>query len=334
MKKTLLSILTITTLGFGLNAQNVNIPDPNFKSYLLVNNGTNPNGDNEIQVSEATAFTGTMNVSSANISDLTGIEAFTSLTVLICGNNLLTTLDLSSNTALLELHCANNQLTSLDLSACTQLTKIKCFTNALPTLNVSNCTQLAELDCYINQLSTLDLSNNVALTSVSCQSNLLGALDLSPNINLIEVQCNDNSLTSLNVANGNNTNFTWMGATGNPNLECVQVDDVAYSIANWDGTYGMIDVTASYSLNCSAVGIGEQENNITLSIYPNPVSNQLILDLDEKIEIITIMDIKGKEVKKLTPANNIVDVSNLTIGIYFLQIQTDKGLVSKKFIKE
>ena len=41
-------------------SQNVNIPDSNFKNYLLNNVNVNTNNDNEIQVSEANAFSGTL----------------------------------------------------------------------------------------------------------------------------------------------------------------------------------------------------------------------------------------------------------------------------------
>ena len=58
-------------VGFG---QNVNIPDANFKAYLVGEPSINTNGDSEIQVSEATAFNGTIDCSFLNISDLTGIE--------------------------------------------------------------------------------------------------------------------------------------------------------------------------------------------------------------------------------------------------------------------
>ena len=51
----------------------VAIPDANFKAKLLANTAINTNGDGQIQCSEAIAFTGTMNVSSSNIADLTGI---------------------------------------------------------------------------------------------------------------------------------------------------------------------------------------------------------------------------------------------------------------------
>ncbi|MEP5602970.1 MAG: hypothetical protein ABJL44_18305, partial [Algibacter sp.] len=78
----------------------VNIPDANFKNYLINNTAINTNNDTEISCSEAAAFTGTMYVSSKDIADLTGIEAFVNITGLECSNNALTSLDISANTAL------------------------------------------------------------------------------------------------------------------------------------------------------------------------------------------------------------------------------------------
>src|SRR5688572_15779471 len=98
-------------------AQDVIIPDANFKAALVGNTSINTNMDTEIQETEAEAFTGPLNVSTLNISDLTGIEAFTALTNLDCSINSLTNLDLSSNTALTVLKCYFNQLTTLDISA-------------------------------------------------------------------------------------------------------------------------------------------------------------------------------------------------------------------------
>ena len=53
MKKLLLILLCLPMIGFG---QNVNIPDANFKAYLVGNTAINTNGDSEIQVSEANAL--------------------------------------------------------------------------------------------------------------------------------------------------------------------------------------------------------------------------------------------------------------------------------------
>ena len=72
----------------------VNIPDLNFKNVLLANASINTNSDGEIQCTEAAVYGGFLNVNSQNISDLTGIEAFTNIDNLNCSDNQLTSLDL------------------------------------------------------------------------------------------------------------------------------------------------------------------------------------------------------------------------------------------------
>ena len=145
--KLLLLLLALPMFYFG---QNVNIPDANFKSYLVSNKAINTNGDKEIQVSEASAFNDTIACRDMSISNLKGIEAFTTLTYLDCSFNELTSLDVSKNTALTYLDCGSNQLTSLD---------------------VSKNTALTILGCSGNQLTSLDISKNIALRKFSCFGN-------------------------------------------------------------------------------------------------------------------------------------------------------------------
>ena len=203
-------------IGFG---QNVNIPDANFKAYLVGNTDINTNGDTEIQVSEATAFNGTticsINCSNMNIADLTGIEYFTSLCALQCSGNQLTSLDVSQNTALEVLSCGDNQLTSL---------------------NVSSNTALQSLNCDDNQLTSLDVSSNTALQWLYCQ---------------------DNQLTSLDMRNGNNYFFTHFYATNNFSLSCIDVDTATWSTANWTVANNNIDAQHYFSTNCSTTDIEE-----------------------------------------------------------------------------
>ena len=143
--------------------QNVNIPDSNFKAYLLSDSAINTNGDEEIQLIEASVFTGIIECVKLNISDLTGIREFTSLTSLYCGENQLSTLDLSKNTALTELSCYNNQLTTLDLSKNTALTTLGCDGNQLSALDLSKNTALTLLYCYDNKFDCDDLKAQYGL---------------------------------------------------------------------------------------------------------------------------------------------------------------------------
>jgi hypothetical protein len=248
MKSTLLFLSVF--LSANLFGQNVNIPDTNFKNYLVNNIAINTNSDSEIQVSEANAFAGAIDCSSQNILDLTGIEAFTVLTELKCFNNQLASLDVSSNNALTFLHCQGNQLISLDLSSNIVLETIYCGLNQLAYLDLPNSSTLTFLDCFGNQLTSLDVYQNTALGMMGCGANQLTSLNLSNNTYLSVLNCDNNLLECLNVKNGNNQYFINLYASGNPNLTCIEVDDVNYSTNNWTN----IDPQTSFSTDCNNNG--------------------------------------------------------------------------------
>ncbi|PQJ19205.1 T9SS type A sorting domain-containing protein [Nonlabens tegetincola] len=222
MKKQLLVLLIgafLTTTY--LNAQNVNIPDANFKNYLVNSAAINTDGNSEISVAEATAFTGAILVNGLSISDLTGIEAFVNINRLDCYNNNLTTIDVSNNLALTRLHCSNNQITTLDISVNTLINDIQCHNN--------------------------------------------GVLD------------------QLNIANGNNSNFTYMKAYGN-SLSCIQIDpnftppnDVGNFSQGW--TKG---TTAIYSDDCVALN---QVVNIPDANFKNFLVSDNNINLNGDTEI-------------------------------------------------
>ena len=278
MKKTILSILAFSTLAFSINAQNVNIPDANFKAALVGNASINTNGDTEIQTSEASGYSGSINVNSQSISDLTGIEAFTNIPTLLCANNQLTTLDVSSNIALTYIVCDDNMITNLDLSNNTALTSVLCDNNQLTALNLTNCTSLEYIECYNNQISSLNVSTNSSLEELYCNNNQLTSIDISANSSLTNISCGDNQLTSLNLANGNNTNmdggaYANVWALNNPNLTCIQ-KDVGYIP---DSYYWNVDAIASYSDNCASTPCTV---NIPDANFKNALVNGFVWDID------------------------------------------------------
>jgi len=181
MKKNLLLTLSTIAFGYASFAQIVNIPDANFKAYLVGNTAINTNADTEIQVSEATSFAGAINCSGMNITNLTGIEAFTALTQLFCQNNQLTVLDVSTNSALTLLNCQNNLLSSLNITGSSALTELGFMNNQLTVLNVSTNTALFGLQGNNNNLSSLNVKNgnNTNFTYFLLNNN--------PNLSCIEV---------------------------------------------------------------------------------------------------------------------------------------------------
>jgi len=104
--------------------------------------------------------------------------------------------------------------------------------NIVVLTGIEAFTALTYLRCEGNQLTSLDVSANTVLNTLWCFDNQLTSLNVSSNTTLTELVCSWNQLTSLNVKNGNNTNML-LYANGNPNLGCINVDNAAWSTANW-----------------------------------------------------------------------------------------------------
>ena len=73
-----------------------------------------------------------------------------------------------------------------------------------------------------------------------------------------------------------------------------------------------------------------------LAITQNPLQNQLQIETTDAITIqaIHIIDTNGRMVISKTSDGKSVDVSRLQNGVYFAKIETNKGTVTKKIIKE
>ncbi|MFH2143027.1 MAG: hypothetical protein ABIJ97_11425, partial [Bacteroidota bacterium] len=330
-------ILIKTTLLFVLfaNAQIVNIPDANFKAALVGNSLINTNGDGEIQVSEASIYNGIINVPNMNIADLTGIEAFASITDLRCGANQLTSIDISSNTALTFLQCSGNLISSIDVSNNINLSVLQCGSNQLSFLDVNNNTNLNELvcnynllssldlsnnllltflNCQVNQIDTLDISNNTALTYFDCSLNLFSSIDVSNNIALTELRCFSNQLNTLNVSNNvaltkllcGNNQFNSLDLSNNTSLANLNCKDNLLDSLN---LFANIALEILWCSSCGLTSLDVSNNTAlkTLNCYSNPINT---LDVSNNILLITI-DCHSNQLDSLDLSNNIV-LTNLS----------------------
>ena len=228
MKKKLLLILFLELISMvGIKAlantsdvevNETNFPDENFRNWILTNIEAARDGVLTVPELEAIDL---IACSEKQIYSLKGIEFFTSLIILDCQSNQLTSLDVSSNTSLKSLicyqnrltslnlgnittltflSCGKNQLTSLDVSMNTSITRLECQDNQLTSLNIGNITSLLYLDCGLNQLTSLDVSRNTTMELLFCQGNQLKSLYLGNNTTLTGVYCGDNQLTSIDVS--------------------------------------------------------------------------------------------------------------------------------------
>ena len=78
----------------------------------------------------------------------------------------------------------------------------------------------------------------------------------------------------------------------------------------------------------------ESVDNGELAIFPNPVKDVLTINYDKAIRQIDVYDVFGKLVKTFKTVSNSINLSELSSGVYMLNMQTEDGLVIKKIVKE
>ncbi|MEL1254624.1 T9SS type A sorting domain-containing protein [Flavobacterium sp. DGU38] len=209
MKKLYFLLITVCFLNV-LSAQVINFPDAKLKAKLLtaasgntvpvasiqyVNPGyptyynkIDTNNDGEIQISEALLIK-SLDISNANITDLTGLSYFSNLHTLFCHSNKI------------------SNLSELNLIPSLVQFQMNYNTGSLSQIDLSNLINLKTLTCISDNLTLINVSNNVRLESISCQDNKLTSLDVSncPNLNwLVSFY---NQLEFLNIKNGNTNNW-------------------------------------------------------------------------------------------------------------------------------
>jgi hypothetical protein len=308
MKK--LIIILLTLVPFLTKAQVTLIPDSTFEQ-LLINLNIDSDGilNGQMLTSDAqniiqlNLYTG---AGSFRILNMTGIEAFTNLELLLG-----------------SFHEFNN----INLSTLTKLDTLILPSNSLKTINLSNNVSLEYLHignyelefAQYNLIRQLDLSSNVELRH----------LDLYNLFTLERINLKNNKSSQLKIILGNENETFY------PYNVCIEVDDPV-AATNGTAPYDTWTVLGNhyYDQNC-ALSI-EKFVNDNFKIYPNPATEYVSIEQKETKDVtlqsVQILDSSGKWIKSVKDNFNQIDVSNLSKGMYLFVIQTDKGNKTEKII--
>jgi hypothetical protein len=91
------------------------------------------------------------------------------------------------------------------------------------------------------------------------------------------------------------------------------------------------------NLILEAVTAGTNDSEMSkMKLYPNPVSDQLNITSNDKIQEVKIFNVSGQLVASLkaNATSATMNVSNLKAGVFMVQIQTEKGIQTSKLIKK
>ncbi|MEY8848475.1 T9SS type A sorting domain-containing protein [Psychroserpens sp. XS_ASV72] len=104
-------------------------------------------------------------------------------------------------------------------------------------------------------------------------------------------------------------------------------------VQNSDGTWSLLEkqhFEIEGTLSMASEIISE------ISIYPNPTQNILNFKLPNNtiIESVELIDMNGKRIFHSTEALTTMDLSNVSNGVYLLQLKTNIGKLSKRIVKQ
>jgi len=103
--------------------------------------------------------------------------------------------------------------------------------------------------------------------------------------------------------------------------------------------YGWIRVNISgyqkvlikdFGLGSGDVGIKQNKILNSFSVFPNPANTKIKIELNAEFTEIKITDVSGREI--LNTYERSIDIGKLNEGIYFVQVKTAEGILTKKII--
>lgn len=125
--------------------------------------------------------------------------------------------------------------------------------------------------------------------------------------------------SAMLTASGANS-YTW--STGQNGSSIVVMPSIT-------STYTVNGTTASgYLLKAT---ITQSVNACQLNIYPNPANDKLVIEGLE-IEKCSLITVDGKEIPIELNSQQELDVSTLPSALYFLKLQTEEGILTKKIV--
>ncbi|WP_298138363.1 LamG-like jellyroll fold domain-containing protein [Flavobacterium sp.] len=114
------------------------------------------------------------------------------------------------------------------------------------------------------------------------------------------------------------------GASGNTpgaNGNDIYLDDfqVYNQWINDQGVYGLYLSQITSTLHSQSF----QSKNLKASIYPNPTSDNFSIEMENEVKSVEIYSLQGQKV--LTSTSKTIDISNLSKGIYLVQIEDENN---------
>ena len=108
--------------------------------------------------------------------------------------------------------------------------------------------------------------------------------------------------------------------------------------ATFDNGWASMANAGRLTLSGVSTGISDLKMaELGFSIFPNPVANVFKVKISSEIQKVNALTITGQKIKEVSidgMNEALVNVSDVENGIYLMQVETNDGIFSKRFIKQ
>ena len=117
--------------------------------------------------------------------------------------------------------------------------------------------------------------------------------------------------------------YAWNSGETNPIIDVYPTETTTYSVTGYNGSCSS---TASYTIVVDGtIGIHAAQDATSYRIYPNPAKDKITVE--GPATLITLSDVSGRRIITHPSSSSSVsfDISNLPLGIYFIQTTDANG---------
>ena len=175
------------------------------------------------------------------------------------------------------------------------------------------------------QQDTCPSPTNVTVTGVTTTTAVVSWTQPDNTANSWDVLYRESGADSWYTVTTSNNPYTLAGLNGASSYD-VQV--VAHC------TNG-IPSEPSATITFMTVGIDDYTLDNTVSLYPNPTNGKVYVESSDNMENVEVYDAYGKLLGTETVNSNVanVDLTGYAKGTYFVRVTTEKGIVTKRVVK-